>query len=117
MPQEDHDLRIDYVEFPVPDLAAAKSFYSTAFGWIFADYGPDYSSFSDGRLAGGFSTASSVVAGGPLLVLYALDLAAIKDAIADNGGTIVKEIFEFPGGRRFHFRDPAGHELAVWSDK
>lgn len=117
MSQEDQDRRIDYIEYPVPDVTAAKLFYSTVFGWEFTDYGPDYTCFSDGRLAGGFATSSEVVAGGPLVVLYALDLAAVKDRILDHGGTLVKDTYEFPGGRRFHFRDLSGHELAVWSDR
>jgi len=117
MNQEHHDRRIDYIEYPVPDVSAAKRFYSEVFGWEFTDYGPDYTCFSDGRLSGGFATSPEVVVGGPLVVLYALDLSGIKETILDNGGTVVKETYEFPGGRRFHFRDPSGHELAVWSDK
>jgi len=117
MAQEDHDLRIDYIEFPVADVDEARRFYSSVFGWTFTDWGPDYTSFADGRLAGGFVKAESVVPGGPLVVLYALDLASIEQAIVANGGTVVKETFEFPGGKRFHFRDPSGYELAVWSDR
>ena len=117
MPQEDHDRRIDYIEFPVLDLEAAKRFYSTVFGWSFTDYGPDYSSFADGRLSGGFAKASTVQPGGPLVVMYALDLASTKDAVVTAGGKITKDVFEFPGGKRFQFRDLSGYELAVWSDK
>lgn len=117
MNQEDHDRRIDYIEYPVPDISAAKRFYSEVFGWEFTDYGPDYTCFSDGRLSGGFATSPEVFVGGPLVVVYALDLSGIKETILDNGGTVVKETYEFPGGRRFHFRDPFGYELAVWSDK
>lgn len=117
MPQEDQDLRIDYIEFPVPDIGKVKKFYAAVFGWSFTDYGPEYTSFSDGRLAGGFFTSETVQQGGPLVVIYALDLERAQETVAANGGTITKTIFEFPGGRRFHFRDPSGHELAVWSDK
>ena len=117
MNQEDHDRRIDYIEYPVPDVSAAKRFYAAAFGWDFTDYGPDYTSFSDGRLSGGFATSPEIVVGGPLVVLYTLDLSGIKQLILANGGKVVKETYEFPGGRRFHFRDPFGYELAVWSDK
>ena len=117
MAQEEHDLRIDYLELPVGDVGAAKQFYSTVFGWTFTDYGPDYTSFSDGRLAGGFAKAEEVVPGGPLIVIYALDLVGVEQAIERNGGSIVKDTFEFPGGRRFHFTDPSGNELAVWSDR
>jgi predicted enzyme related to lactoylglutathione lyase len=117
MPQEDQDRRIDYIEFPVLDLEQAKRFYATVFGWSFTDYGPDYTSFADGRLSGGFFKAETVQPGGPLVVLYALDLEQVEEAVVAHGGTIVKETFTFPGGRRFHFRDPSGYELAVWSDK
>lgn len=117
MAQEEHDLRIDYLELPVDNVIEAKRFYSTVFGWSFTDYGPDYTSFADGRLAGGFTKTAKVVRGGPLIVIYAVDLAGIEQAVKKNGGKIVKETFEFPGGKRFHFRDPSGNELAVWSDK
>jgi metallo-beta-lactamase class B len=115
MSQSEHDRRIDYIEFPVPDVAAARRFYETVFGWKFTDYGPDYSSFEDGRLTGGFRV-DDAVPGGPLVVLYVVDLEAMQARIVEHGGIVIKKIFEFPGGRRFHFRDPSGHELAVWSD-
>jgi predicted enzyme related to lactoylglutathione lyase len=117
MTQEEHDRRVDYLEFSVPDVAEAKRFYSAVFGWAFTDWGPDYASFADGRLAGGFAKTEEAVPGGPLVVIFSLDLAAIERAIEQNGGTIVKETYEFPGGKRFHFQDPAGYELAVWSDR
>jgi predicted enzyme related to lactoylglutathione lyase len=117
MSQEEHDLRIDYLELPVDDVGEAKRFYSTVFRWSFTDYGPDYTSFADGRLAGGFTKTNKVVPGGPLIVIYSLDLLGVEQAIVENGGKITKEIFEFPGGKRFHFRDPSGNELAVWSDR
>ena len=113
-----NDRRIDYIEFDVPDIEPVKSFYTAVFGWQFTDFGPTYTSFNDGRLAGGFAkTDDEVRSRGALVVLYALDLEAIAAAIAEHGGKIVKEIFKFPGGRRFHFADPAGNELAVWSDR
>jgi predicted enzyme related to lactoylglutathione lyase len=117
MGQEEHDCRIDYVEFSTTDIGETKKFYSSVFGWEFTDYGPDYTSFGDGRLAGGFSAAARIDAGGPLVVLYATNLEEIESRVKESGGTIVKEIFEFPGGRRFHFTDPSGNELAVWSDQ
>jgi predicted enzyme related to lactoylglutathione lyase len=117
MNQAEQDRRIDYVEFSATDIEETKQFYSEVFGWEFTDYGPDYTSFMDGRLAGGFKAAASVAAGGPLIVIYATDLAAIEARVRDAGGTIVREVFEFPGGRRFHFTDPSGTELAVWSDR
>lgn len=116
MSQREQDRRIDYIEFAVTDIAAAKAFYSAVFDWSFTDYGPEYTSFHDGRLGGGLRQAARVEQGGPLVVLYATDLEAIEEVIKGNGGRIVRDTFEFPGGRRFHFTDPAGNELAVWSD-
>ena len=109
------DGQIDYVEFPGGDIAKAKEFYQQVFGWRFEDYGPEYSSFSDGRLAGGFSAGPPIRK--PLVVLYAADLEAFLGKVQSAGGSITKPIFSFPGGRRFHFIDPNGNELAVWSDK
>jgi len=117
MSQADHKLRVDYVEFPSTDLEETKRFYSGVFGWQFTDWGPDYVSFDDGRLTGGFTTLSEMKSGGALVVLYSLDLVELQNAIGEAGGQIVKEIFSFPGGRRFHFTDPSGNELAVWSDR
>ncbi len=117
MAQEEHDRRIDYIELPTTDIAAAKAFYTGVFGWTTQDWGPDYSSFEDGRLTGGFRKEAEVVAGGPLVVLYAVHLEAVEAAVRSHGGAVVKEIFSFPGGRRFHFTDPSGNELAVWSDR
>ena len=117
MGQAEHDRRIDYIEFPVIDMEAAKRFYADVFGWEMKDWGPDYASFKDGRLDGGFRAATEVVRGGSLVVLYAVDLEGIKTSIESHGGTIVQDIFSFPGGRRFHFLDPSGNELAVWSDR
>jgi predicted enzyme related to lactoylglutathione lyase len=113
----EHDRQIDYIEFSVTSVPDAKRFYGAAFGWTFEDYGPDYASFADGRLSGGFQTASAVRAGGPLVVIYAVDLEGLEQRVKQAGGKIVKPIFSFPGGRRFHFTDPSGKELAVWSDK
>jgi len=117
MSQAEQDRRIDYIEFAVSDMAAAKRFYEAAFGWSFQDYGPDYSSFDDGRLTGGFRLADEVAPGGPLVVVYASKLEAILARIEEAGGAVVRPIFDFPGGRRFHFADPSGNELAVWSDQ
>jgi uncharacterized protein len=117
MSQEEQDSRIDYIEFPVTDIAAAKSFYGAAFGWKLQDWGPDYTSFEDGRLTGGFHAVQSVTPGGPLVVLYAVRLEDMLERVRAAGGTITREIFSFPGGRRFQFRDPSGHELGVWSER
>ena len=117
MSQAEQDRRVDYIEFPTTNIGETKLFYSEVFGWEFTDYGPDYTSFTDGRLAGGFAAAPDVAVGGPLVVLYATNLEEIEVHVGESGGKIVREIFEFPGGRRFHFTDPGGNELAVWSDR
>jgi predicted enzyme related to lactoylglutathione lyase len=111
------DKRIDYIELNVSDLARSKAFYGGAFGWQFTDYGPGYCAFSDGRLDGGFTTAEPPRPGGPLVIMYADDLAAMQEKVRSVGGVIVKPIFDFPGGKRFQFTDPDGYELAVWSER
>jgi len=115
--RDTQDLCIDYIELNVVDIPRSKNFYGQAFGWTFTDYGPDYCEFSDGRMKGGFAAGGSPTPGGPLVVLYASDLADALRRVEAAGGTIVNPIFEFPGGRRFHFTDPDGYELAVWSDR
>lgn len=110
------DRRINYVEFNVSDIERAKMFYGTAFAWTFTDYGTAYCEFDDGAMKGGFALAGPVrTAGGPLVILYADDLEATLARVERSGGRIVTPIFAFPGGRRFHFADPEGYELAVWS--
>ncbi|MDA1325417.1 MAG: VOC family protein [Proteobacteria bacterium] len=111
------DRAIDYIEFTVADIACSKDFYGKAFAWRFTDYGPDYCEFSDGRMKGGFAATGTVTPGGALVVLYGVDLEEILARIEEAGGDIVKPIFDFPGGRRFHFTDPDGYELAVWSEQ
>jgi predicted enzyme related to lactoylglutathione lyase len=114
------DQKIDYVELPANDFDAIESFYCSTFGWSFTDYGPEYRAFSDGKLDGGFFKSdlrSKTANGAALVILFATDLEATRDGIVTNGGTVNKQIFSFPGGRRFHFFDPHGNELAVWSDK
>jgi uncharacterized protein len=111
------DNRIDYIELPARDMAATKHFYSAVFGWKFEDYGPGYASFHDGRLSGGFTTEAEAPARGLLLVIYAGDLEAAEARVRAAGGAIAKAAFSFPGGRRFHFLDPNGNELAIWSDR
>ena len=107
----------DYVELAAPDLAAAKAFYGDAFGWTFTDYGPAYSAINhpggDGEI-GGLNPERQAGPGLPLVILYSDDLDATLAAVRSAGGTIDEEPFEFPGGRRFHFTDPAGNSLAVW---
>ena len=109
---------IDYVEIAVTDLDAAKAFYTAAFGWSMNDYGPDYAGIqAGGREIGGLRPDDDVRPGGPLVILYSEDLEGSVDAVTAAGGAIVSPIAPFPGGRRFHFADPAGNELAVWSDR
>ena len=107
--------QIDNIEFNVLEIARTKAFYGAAFGWTFTDYGPDYTEFTDGRLTGGFAVGESVRPGGPLVILYSDDLARAQRSIEEAGGSISRAVFSFPGGRRFHFIDPDGYELAVWS--
>ncbi|RMH21527.1 MAG: VOC family protein [Gemmatimonadetes bacterium] len=111
--------QIDYIEIPVTDMDLAKRFYAEAFGWAFTDYAPVYAGIrkQGGGEVGGLRLEESVTPGGPLIILYSADLEASLAAVQGAGGRIVQEIFSFPGGRRFHFEDPSGHELAVWSDR
>lgn len=106
---------INYIEFTAPDLEAVKTFYGKAFGWTFTDYGPDYVAFNDGVLDGGF-TRGEAMGGNPLVILFSQDLTATRETVVACGGIIIKPIFDFPGGKRFHFSDPAGNELAVWAE-
>lgn len=111
--------KINYIEFPAKDIEAAKAFFITVFGWTFVDYGPEYTSFSGGGLAGGFYRSdlnSSTENGGALIVFFSKALEQTQAKIEKADGKIVKPIFPFPGGRRFHFTDPNGNEYAVWSD-
>lgn len=108
---------INYVEFKAKDVEKIKDFYEKAFHWTFTDYGPTYIAFSDSGLEGGFEKSDEDIVNGVLIVLYHENLDSIKNNILSSGGKISKDIFSFPGGRRFHFIDPSGNELAVWSDK
>ncbi len=109
------DGKIDYVEFPGTDLPATKQFYGAAFGWTFTDYGPDYAAFEGEGVDGGFSAEVGEAPARPLVILYAHDLEAMESKVRAAGGKVSRAIFSFPGGRRFHFTDPSGNELAVWS--
>jgi predicted enzyme related to lactoylglutathione lyase len=109
------DGQLDYIELPGPDIPATKRFYQDLFGWTFTDYGPDYAAFEFQGREGGFNAERKVVAnGGPLLVLYANDLEAMEQRVRAAGAEILSRE-EFTGGRRFHFRDPNGNEIAVWT--
>jgi len=105
-------LAIDYVEFSSPDVAATTAFFTNAFGWNFVDYGPDYQAFDGAGLDGGVARASLAP---PLVILKTDDLEAALARVKAAGGVVTADIFDFPGGRRFQFREPGGTELAVWS--
>ncbi|MFT5520097.1 MAG: putative enzyme related to lactoylglutathione lyase [Enterobacterales bacterium] len=112
--------KINYIEFPAKDFDATKDFFSTVFGWVFVDYGPEYMSFDEQGFAGGFYLSdlnSSKEQGAALVVFFSDDLLYTQSKIESAGGTINIAIFEFPGGQRFHFYDPNGNEFAVWSDQ
>ena len=108
--------QIQYVEFLSNDLPRIKDFYSKAFNWKFTDYGPEYTAFTGEHVDGGF-TLGEPQKGSVLVILYSEALEQTLEQVKTAGGAVVKEIFSFPGGRRFHFSDPDGNELAVWSDK
>ena len=116
MGQADQDRRVDYVEFGATDIERTRRFYERVFGWQFEAYGPDYTSFKDGRLSGGFTRDAPVRPANPLVVIYATRLDEVEAEIRSEGGQVVRPTYEFPGGRRFHFTDPSGNELAVWTD-
>lgn len=117
MSQAEQNHRIDYVEFPAVDLAVAERFYTEVFGWHFKQQNPEYISFNDGRMRGGFFKSTQARPGGPVVVTYTEDLEEVRAKVICNGGLICRQTFSFPGGRRFHFTDPSGNVLGVWSDK
>ncbi len=111
--------KINYIELPAKDIDAAKNFFTEVFGWSFVDYGPAYTAFSNAGIDGGFFKSKLTVStdnGSALIVFYSKDLEQTQSKIENAGGTVIKPIFPFPGGRRFHFGDPNGNEYAVWSD-
>lgn len=122
-PHQHEHHAIDYVEFTVTDLAQAKRFYNEAFGWRFNDYGPAYAGIRSPRgetapeVGGLRADAAAAPAGGPLVLLYSADLDASVAVVHSAGGKVVNGPYAFPGGRRFHFTDPSGNELGVWSEK
>jgi predicted enzyme related to lactoylglutathione lyase len=110
--------KINYLEFPAKDIAATKAFFKSVFDWTFTDYGPDYIAFNNAGMDGGFFRSDLNVStdnGSALIVFYSNDLEQTLAKIEAAGGTAIKPIFDFPGGRRFHFTDPNGNEFAVWS--
>jgi len=111
--------KINYIEFPAKDIAITKAFFSDVFGWSFLDYGPEYSAFSNAGIDGGFyksDLSASTQSGSVLVVFFSKNLEQTQTKITTAGGAIIKPIFSFPGGRRFHFSDPNGNEYAVWSE-
>ena len=111
---------IDFLELPFAssvDLARAKHFFTGVFGWVFKDWGDDYADTADSGLGFGLNADSGHRSSKPLVVIYAANLEEVQAKVLAHGGTLVRPIFSFPGGRRFHFQDPTGNELAVWSDQ
>ena len=111
---------VDYLEVPSRDISATKAFFSGLFGWSFEDYGPDYTCFDDGRVRGGFwksAEVASVAKGSALVIFFHAELEQAREQVIGLGGAIVRDIFSFPGGRRFHFTEPGGSEFAIWSEK
>ncbi len=111
--------KINYIEIPAKNIEATKAFFSEVFGWSFVDYGPEYCSFAAQGVDGGFFKSDLVVStknGSPLIVLYSNSLETTQEKIEKADGKIIKPIFSYPGGRRFHFIDPNGNEFAVWSE-
>jgi len=112
--------KINYIEFPSKNMKETKAFFTQVFGWEFQDFGPEYTAFSNQGIDGGFfesDLSSSTHTGAALIVFYSKDIERTKEKIEEAGGIILKPIFTFPGGRRFHFSEPGGNEFAVWSDK
>ncbi len=110
---------INYLELPAHNFNKTKRFFKQVFGWQFVDYGPDYMAFENAGIDGGFyrsSLSSRTESGSVLIVFYSSNLTETLSHVEAAGGMIVKPIFSFPGGRRFHFQDPNGNELAVWSE-
>ncbi len=109
-------MKIDYVEFETGQLSRSRKFFSEAFGWKYTEYGPDYLGIDNAGLDGGIGSATKEIAP-PLVILRAENLEEAQRRVKEAGGKIVKPIFSFPGGRRFHFKEPGGNEMAVWSQK
>jgi len=114
------DKKIDYIELPAADFQKQQQFFEAVFDWSFTSYGPEYHAFTDGHIDGGFyksKSTSLASTGAALVIFYALDLESVEAKVSSAGGTISTPVFDFPGGRRFHFIDPHGNEFAVWTDK
>lgn len=112
--------KINYIEMPSSDLLETKRFFKSAFGWSFVDYGTEYTAIENAGIDGGFykSDKKAITENGSVLViLYSSELENALEKVISEGGEIIKDIFSFPGGRRFHFSDPNGNEYAVWSEE
>ena len=110
------DLKIDYVEFSSAAIGKSKAFFEAAFGWGFIDYGPGYQAFAGAGIDGGIDGSAQAETGSTLVILKAVDLEAALARVVAAGGVVVKPVFSFPGGRRFHFREPGGAVIGVWSE-
>lgn len=110
------ELKIDYVEMASEKIGASREFFARAFGWEFTAYGPEYLAFDNAGIDGGLGVADEGRATPPLVILKADDLEEAQARVEEAGGVVVREIFSFPGGRRFHFTEPGGNEMAVWSE-
>ena len=110
------DLKIDYVEISSADIAGSMAFFTKAFGWGLVDYGPSYQAFSGAGIDGGIDGGGQAATGTALVIVKADDLEAAQERVVAAGGVVVRPIFRFPGGRRFHFREPGGVEMAVWAE-
>lgn len=111
--------KINYIEMPAKDIAATKEFFSKTFDWSFIDYGPDYTAIENAGIDGGFfkSDKNAITENGSVLVvLFSKELEQTLAKVKSSGGIIIRDIFSFPGGRRFHFADPSGNEFAVWAE-
>lgn len=109
--------RIDYIEFPSGDGSKSRSFFAEAFGWHFTNYGPTYDAINDAGIDAGIQSDPAEATKAPLAIIRASDLDAAERAVVAAGGVITRPAFDFPGGRRFHFREPGGNELAVWIER
>lgn len=109
-------IHINYIEMYTTDMQAVKDFYTACFDWGFVDYGPGYAGFTGAGIDGGFELSEGPILRGALVVLSHKDLEGLMKTIQRNGGQIAKEVFSFPGGRRFEFIDPVGNGLAVWCE-
>jgi uncharacterized protein len=105
--------RVDYIELSAQQGPRARAFYEQAFGWTFQAWGPDYLAFDDGRESGGVRIEAEPRP--PLVILLTDDLDAARAGVEKAGGQVLGPDHVFPGGRRFHFRDPEGNEIAVWT--